>query len=76
MLQEALGCKPGAAADIEHTVALVDGEPRECFVAHLLVPDEGVDRIVHLREIFVEQAGSGLVLEDSHCRLAIGVAEQ
>jgi len=43
-------------------------QPRE-RPAHLLGPGKPVDLVVHLREVFVEQAGVRLVLEDPHLPL-------
>jgi hypothetical protein len=66
VLEQPLGAEPGATADVEHAVALLDAGAVERLVAHLLVPDERVDLVVHLREVLVEQPRPSLVLQNSH----------
>jgi len=64
-----LGAEPGATAHVEHFRIVTELQPRERLRAHLLGPGKPVDLVVHLREVFVEQAGVRLVLEDPHLPL-------
>ncbi len=64
--EQSLGSEAGATAHVEDAVALLDVEHLQRLVAHLLVPDERVHPVVHLREVLVEQAGPRFVFEDSH----------
>jgi len=57
-----LGAEPGATAHVEHFRIVTELQPRERLRAHLLGPGKPVDLVVHLREVFVEQAGVRLVL--------------
>jgi len=66
VLEDPLRAEAGATAYVEYTVAPFDTRAVQCLVAHLLVPDERVDPVVHLREILVEQPRPSLVLQNSH----------
>jgi len=69
VFEDPLGAEPGATAHVEHFRIVTELQPRERLRAHLLGPGKPVDLVVHLREVFVEQAGVRLVLEDPHLPL-------
>jgi len=56
----------GATADVQDPIVRVEVEDVDRLVPHRFVPDEGVDPVVHLRQILVEQACAALVLQYSH----------
>ncbi len=66
VFEQALGREARSTADVEHVGVGFELEHVDGLVAHGLGPNEGVDPVVDLREIFVEKARARLVLEDAH----------